>query len=350
MRHALLLGVLALVGVACQAAPPTATTAPEPTRRLATPTAAAAGAAQTPGHAAPAMAAAAAAGPTPERRLAVVATFSVLGDLVRNVAGDRAEVIVLVGPGQDAHTYEPSPADVATIGRAALVFENGVGFEGWLVKQYAAAGARGRRIVVTDGITLQRGGRAHADGAEPAADMGGELDPHVGHDVRHAARMVAVVRDALVQADPGGAPAYAANADRYLAELVALDAWVVDQVGTLPEPRRTLVTNHDTLGYFASRYGFAVVGTALPVSTEGAEPSAGELARLVGRIRRAGAPAIFAENVSNPKLMERIAREAGVRVAPPLYTDALSPPGGEADTYAKMVRYNVATIVGALKG
>lgn len=381
MSRFLLVCVLLLAGVACQtglpaptpspAAPtvapsPTAvsarpTTVPAPTREMSAASTPAAAAATARAAASPTLAPATVApspaitpspavpSPTPARRLAVVATFSTLGDLVKNVGGERVEVVVLVGPGQDTHTFKPSPADVARLARAELVFENGLEFEGWLDKQYAASGTRARRVVATEGMTPQKAGHAHAEGAaEPAHDHG-EFDPHVWHDVKHVMHMVATIRDALARADPTGAAVYKANAERYLAELTALDAWVVEQVRGLPEERRTLVTNHDTFGYFASRYGFAVVGTALPVSTEAAEPSAGELAKLVQRIRRAGAPAVFTENVSNPKLMERIAKEAGVKVAPPLYTDALGPPGGEAETYVKMMRYNVATIVSALK-
>jgi ABC-type Zn uptake system ZnuABC Zn-binding protein ZnuA len=279
-----------------------------------------------------------------------VASFSVLADLVKQVGGERVEVVTLVGPGQDAHTFEPAPTHGVALSRAALVFENGLGFEGWLDKLYAASGSKARRVVVTQGISAQKSGHAHSEGAGEAAHAHGELDPHVWQDVRHAMHMVGVVRDALVHADPGGAGEYGANADRYLSELRALDGWIVEQVRAVPEARRTLVTNHESFGYFASRYGFALVGTAIPgVSTENAEPSAAELAKLIGRIKSTGTPVLFAENVSNPKVLDRIAREAGVKVAPTLYTDALGKPGDPVDTYAKMMRYNVTTIVTALK-
>ena len=279
--------------------------------------------------------------PTPVQpgRLPVVASFSVLADLVKSVGGDRVEVVTLVGPGQDAHTFEPAPTHGVALDRAALVFENGLGFEGWLDKLYAASASSARRVAVTDGISRRKGDDEH-----------GEDDPHVWQDVRHAVHMVGVVRDALVQADPPGAPAYRANAESYLAELRALDAWIVEQVRSVPEPRRTLVTNHDSFGYFASRYGLTVVGTAIPgVSTEASEPSAAELAALVRRIKAAGVPTIFAENVANPKVLERVAQEAGVKVGPRLYTDALDRPGEPVDTYVKMMRYNTTTIVEALK-
>jgi len=290
--------------------------------------------------------------PPPTKRLSVVATFSILGDLVRSVGGDGVELTLLVGPGQDAHTFQPSPADGAKLARADLVFENGLGFEGWLEELYRASGSRARRVVVTEGIAAQKGGPAHAEG-EAEAEAGhsnGELDPHVWQDVRLASHMAGRIGEALAQADPASAALYRANAERYQQELRTLDAWVVDQVQSLPEARRTLVTNHDSLGYFASRYGFTILGTAIPgVSTEASEPAAADLVKLIGRIKSAQVPAIFVENVANPKLMERIAREAGVAVAPPLYTDALGPPGSPVDSYPKMVRHNVSTIVGALR-
>jgi len=279
----------------------------------------------------------------------VVATYSVLGDLVRNVAGDAAEVVTLVGPGGDAHTFDPSPQDGMTVADAAVVFENGVGFETWLDKLHAAGGGKAVRVVVTTGLELREGQCNHQPGAktEPHAH---EDDPHVWHDVRNAAHMVGVVRDRLCELDPPNATAYRANAAAYLARLDALHAWVEAKVGELPPDRRTLVTNHDTFGYFAERYGFRVAGTALAsLSTEAADPSAKEFARLVDAVRAAKVPAVFAENVHNPKLMERLAAEAGVRLAPPLFTDALGPPGSGGDTYEAMVRHNVTTIVAALK-
>ena len=286
----------------------------------------------------------------PTAKLAVVATFTVLGDLVKAVGGDRIELALLVGPGQDAHTFQPTPADAARLARADLLFVNGLGFEGWLEELYRASGSKAKHVVLTEGISAQTGGHAHAEGAAEEAHADGELDPHVWHDVRHAIHMVGRVGDALVQADPANAALYRSNAERYAAELSQLDAWVVEQVQSLPESRRTMVTNHDSFSYFASRYGFAVLGTALSgVSTESSEPTAADVAKLVRRIKGAGVPAVFVENVANPKLIERVAREAGVKVAPPLYTDAIGAAGSPVDSYPKMVRHNVTTIVTSLK-
>jgi len=271
-------------------------------------------------------------------RLKVVATFSILGDFVRSVGGDEIEVRVLVGPGGDAHEFAPSPADGVALAEAALVFENGLGFEPWLDDLYAASGSKAGRSVATEGIQPMS-----------AAEEAGETDPHVWHDVTHAMQMVETIRAALTQADPANAQTYQANADAYIAELRELDAWVMPQVQTLPEARRKLVTSHDTFSYFAARYGFEVVGTALgAASTEVADPAAGEIATLVEAIKATGVPAIFAENIANPRLMEQIANEAGVQLAPTLYTDALGEPGSAGDTYLKLMRYNVTTIVAAL--
>ncbi len=162
--------------------------------------------------------------------------------------------------------------------------------------------------------------------------------------------MVGVIRDRLCEIDPGHADKYRANAAAYLAKLDALHAWVGREVATLPPARRVLVTSHDTFGYFADRYGFTVAGTALAsFSTEASDPSAAAFARLVESVQAAKVPAIFAENVQNPKLMQRLAAEAGVKLAPPLFTDALGKPGSGGDTYEAMTRHNVTTIVAALK-
>jgi ABC-type Zn uptake system ZnuABC Zn-binding protein ZnuA len=285
---------------------------------------------------------------TTNEKLDVVATFSILGDLVQNVGGDRVAVRTLVGPGGDAHTFEPSPADSVALSEASLVFENGLGFEPWLDELYTSSGSRATRVVVTERIEPIKAteGGEQAAGDQPGHD---ESDPHVWSDAGNAIRMVETIRDALAKADTANADTYNANAERYLAELKGLDDFIVAETNKLPSQRRKLVTIHDTFGYFARRYGYEMVGTALgSTSTEAADPSAGELARLIEQIKAAGVPAIFAENVHNPNLMNRIAADAGVKLGPSLYTDALGEPGSEGDTYLKMMRYNVSAIVTAL--
>jgi zinc/manganese transport system substrate-binding protein len=293
-------------------------------------------AAQTPGAAEP---------------LRVVATFSIVGDLVQRVAGGEVAVTTLIGPGVDAHTYDPAPADLVALESADLIVENGLGFEPWLDQFLASAGAPATRVVASEGITP----RVLAAGADGAGHEGedthedGESDPHVWHDVANSIVMVENIRDALVAADPAHAARYEENAAAYIEELRALDEWIREQVAMIPDERRKLVTSHDTFGYFAAAYGFAVIGTALgSLSTEAGDPSAQQIVLLIEQIRAAGVPAIFAENVANPDLMEAIAAEAGVTLAPPLYTDALGPAESPGATYAGMVRANVATIVDAL--
>ena len=283
--------------------------------------------------------------------LHVVATFSVLGDLTQAVGGDAIQLTTLIGPGVDAHTYDPSPADLAMLEQADVIVENGLGFEPWLDNFLDSTNFQGERIIASDGIVPR-----HADETEHDEEAGqdddqahGGDDPHVWHSVPNAIVMVENIRDGLRAADPDRASAYDAGATAKIADLQELDAWVREQVATLPEERRKLVTSHDTFGYFADTYGFQIIGTVLgSLSTEAGDPSARQIAQLIAQIQESGVPAIFAENVANPDLMEAIAAEAGVTLAPPLYSDALGAPGTPGDTYDGMMRSNVETIVQAL--
>ncbi|QIN83624.1 metal ABC transporter substrate-binding protein [Rubrobacter tropicus] len=288
----------------------------------------------------------------------VVATYSILGDLVENVGGEGVESTTLVGPNSDAHTFEPAPSDNAELAEADIVFENGLEFETWLDDLYESSGSGAERAVVTRGLDpLPIAGEEHGHEAEDehaeeheTEEEHGEYDPHVWHDPTNAVVMVEEIRDTLVEADPGNAGAYRSNAERYISELEDLDAGVTDLVDSIPGENRTLFTSHDTFGYFAERYGFEVDTALASVSTETSDPSAGETAGLVREIERSGVPAIFAENVSNPTVMQNIADEAGVELAPTLYTDALGELGSGAGTYVGMVRHNARTISGALGG
>jgi len=271
--------------------------------------------------------------------LPTVATFSILADIVQQVGGDRISLTTLVGPDGDAHTYEPTPGDARALNAAAVVFENGLAFESWLDRLYASSGSRARRVVVSEGIqplTRETGGRT-------------ETDPHIWHDVALASHMAMAVREGLTQADPANADVYAANAGAYLAQLQELDTWVIEQVGTIPAGQRVLVTSHDTFGYFARRYGFQILGSVLPTTTD-AQPSAAQMAALAREIRAVGVPAVFPENVTTARLLDRVAGEARVGVAPLLYSDALGGPDTAGSTYVRIVQYNVATIVSALRG
>ena len=268
--------------------------------------------------------------------LRVVATFSVLGDLVKNVGGDRVEVTVLVGPDGDAHTFEPTPKESIALAQAQVVFENGLHFEHWLDALYIASGSRASRVVTTDGI-------------EPIT-LGNEEDPHAWHDVSNAMLMAERVRDGLIAADPANAAYYKGSAEKYLDELARLDQWIIDTLKDISDDNRKLVTSHDTFGYFAKRYGFTLIGAALEsATTEAADPSAAQIAGIVEKIKSAGVKVVFTENTRNPKLIESVAAEAGVKVAPHLYTDALGPVGSNGETYIKMMRYNAKVLAESLK-
>lgn len=286
----------------------------------------------------------------------MVATYSILGDLVESVGGEEVDVTTLVGPNGDAHTFEPAPSDNAELAGAEVIFQNGLGFEPWLGDLYESSGSEAARVAVTgpiEPLTIAEEEQGHGedahDGDGHEEEAHGEVDPHVWHDVQNAVVMVEAIRDALSEADPGNARAYGRNAKRYVSDLEALDAEVQDQVDSIPAQDRILFTSHDTFGYFAERYGFEVDTALASASTEAGDPSAGQTAELVEEIERSGVPAIFADNVSDAGVMEGIASEAGVELAPPLYTDALGDPGSEGGTYVDMVRYNVSTMSEALR-
>ncbi len=273
--------------------------------------------------------------------LPVIATFSILGDITQQVGGDRIDLRTLVGPNEDSHTFEATPADARATAGAAVIFEIGLDFEAWLPDLYRSSRSGARRVAVTDGMSLLRSG--------DEGHRHGEWDPHVWHDVSKAMQIVDAVRVGLSTADPANAEYYAGNAAAYIAQLEELDAWIVDYVAgyTAPE-RRKLVTMHNSFSYFGARYGFTMLATALGSTSTEAEPSARQFAAVVEQIRDHGVPAIFPENVVDQRLMQRIADEAGVRLAPPLYSDALGPPGGSAESYYAMIVANVTTIIQAL--
>lgn len=286
--------------------------------------------------------------------IAVVATTSVIADLVRNVSGERVRVAVLLPPGTDPHTYTPTPRDVQAIANSQIVFSNGLGLEAWLDEITANAGGKRPNIVVSNGLTPIAGGEHAAEAATGVAGGADQAhantnDPHMWFDVQNAIGYVDNIRKGLQQVDPAGASTYEANATAYTAQLKAFDTQIRASVATLPAERRKLITNHDTFGYFARRYGFTIVGSVFEgVSTE-QEPSAQQIAQLVAHIRAEHVPAIFTENTVNTRLADQVADEAGVKVVTSLYTDALGEPGSAGDTYLKMMRFDVQQIVDALK-
>lgn len=285
-------------------------------------------------------------------KIKLVATFSILGDMVAQVGEDSVDLRVLVPAGSDPHTFEPAPADSVALSEARLIFALGLGFEPWLADMAGASGASAKMVTVVEGIDLlpvgehPHEGETH-EGETPEAEEHDEFDPHVWHNIQNAMIMVGHIRDALITADPDHAARYEANAQKYLKTLQVLDAEVVEILNTIPENQRVLFTNHDVFQYLGARYGLRVQGV-LGVTTEAADPSAAELGDTIEAIRASGVPAIFVEAQLNPQIIELIAREAGVEIAPDLYTDSLSDPDGDASNYVAMMRYNATTIAEAL--
>jgi len=269
----------------------------------------------------------------------VLAAETFLGDIARNVTGDRLPVEDLLLAGVDPHEYQPKPQDVVRLSQAQVLIVNGLGYETWLQKTLDSLSTKPQLIVVTAGLV-------------PASDPTGvhpEGDPHMWMNPLNTVNYVDQIRLGLTQADPAGKDIYAANAAAYIRQLQGLDGWIKDQVAPLPPERRLLVTNHDALGYFASAYGFKVVGAIIPGVSSDASPTARQLADLIQTIRSSRAPAIFLDIGENLKLAQQIASETGVKVVADLYVETLSNSSGPAPTYIDMIKHDVTTIVNALK-
>ena len=271
----------------------------------------------------------------------VVATFSILGDLARNVGGDRVEVSTLVGPDGDAHVYSPTPADGRRLAEAKLVIANGLKLEGWMGRLIKSSGTKARVIEGAKGVQPVKAEGEHGHG-HPHAD----IDPHAWQSVPNVKLYVANIRDGLIAADPAGKADYEASAAAYLAKLDALDTEVRAAVERIPRDRRKIITSHDAFGYFQKAYGVAFVAPQ-GVSTE-AEASAKDVARIIQQIRREKIPAVFLENISDQRLVARIAKESGAKIGGRLYSDALSAEGGAAGTYIDMMRHNITALSAAL--
>lgn len=287
-----------------------------------------------------ALAAGSASAQTPER-LPVVATFSILADLVREVGGERVEVAALVGPDGDGHVYSPTPADARRLATARLVVANGLRFEGWIDRLVKASGTKATVVQAAQGVKALKAADDHGHGHSH-----GGVDPHAWQDVGNAKLYVAAIRDALAKVDPAGAETYRARAEAYALQLDALDREIRDAVAALAPDRRRVITSHDSFAYFEAAYGLDFVAPQ-GVSTE-AEASARDVARIIGQVRRERIRAVFLENVSDPRLVERIAKETGASVGGRLYSDALSGPDGPAPTYIAMMRHNIRAISQAL--
>ena len=278
--------------------------------------------------------------------LEVATSFSLLADLVREVGGERVKVTALVGPNQDAHSFQARPSDARLLGSAQLVVVNGLGFDQWMERLARSSGYQGVLVVASQGVTpLAGGGHSHGHKHGHQHEHGAS-DPHAWQDVANVRRYVANIAAALVAADPQGAAQYRANAARYDAELAALDAEIRAALATVPPERRKVVTSHDAFAYFGRAYGLRFLA-ATGMSNE-SDTSAANLARLVRQLRREQVPAVFLENVNDPRLAEAIRKESGARLGGTLYSDALSAADGPAPTYLALMRNNLAALMEAL--
>ena len=273
-----------------------------------------------------------AAEPVP-RPLQVVASFSILGDMAREIAGDAAQVTTLVGPDSDAHVYEPSPADARRLVSAELVLVNGLGFEGWMERLVRSSATAARVVTVSQGVMPRR--------------LDGAADPHAWQSLANAKRYVENIRAALVHARPAQAPAIDARAAAYQMRIDALEAASQARFAAIPATQRRVITTHDAFGYFGEAFNVAFIAPQR-WSTE-AEPSAADVARVIRQIKSQKARALFIENMTDRRLMDRIAQETGVLVGGTLYADALSAPGTAGDSYLRMLAHNVEAVAGALE-
>jgi ABC-type Zn uptake system ZnuABC Zn-binding protein ZnuA len=263
--------------------------------------------------------------------LKVIAAESFLADIAQNVAGERLTITSLMAPGIDPHAFEPTPQDIARLSDSQLLIINGSGLESWLQNILNNVGGQKKIISASDRLITNNG------------------DPHFWLDPNNVIKYVENIRDGLSTADPQGKTIYSSNADAYIVKLKQLDTWIIGQVASIPPSQRLLVTNHESLGYFASHYGFTIIGSVIPNFSTDAAPSAQQMAQLVDAIKATHAKAIFLEVGNNPQLANQIAAETGLKVITDLYSETLSAPDGKAPNYLAMMQFNVQTIVSALQ-
>lgn len=274
-------------------------------------------------------------------KLRVVATFSVIADIVANVAGDHVELATLVGPDGDSELYQPTAADAATVARANLLLMNGINdeFEPWLDNLLKQAKFAGTKVIVSRGVKALTADDEHPIGRKPVA---AKLDQHAWLDPRNAILYTRNIAAALVRADPANADDYRARGAAYTAELQTLDAWARKQMAAVPTAKRRALSSHDSMQYFANAFGITLI--SVNGWTNLSEPSAAELARLTTQIRQERVHALFLDSITDPRAMERIGRETGAVIGGTLYGDALSKPDGEAGTYIKMIHHDIDVI------
>jgi ABC-type Zn uptake system ZnuABC Zn-binding protein ZnuA len=280
-------------------------------------------------------------GSTQATPLKVVAVESFLGDITRQVAGERVIVVSLIEAGMDPHTFEPIPRDIITISESRLLIVNGGGLENWLQKMIDVQSISIPIVVASSGLTPRL--------PSSSERMDEQLDPHFWLDPVNIKTYVRNIRDALIEMDPAGRDDYERNAGQYILQLDELNTWIDGEVAQIPPENRLLVTNHESFGYFADRYGFKIIGTIIPSVSSGSTPTALQLTDLIGKIQYAKVKAIFLEAGSNPELAQTIASETGVTIVTGLLTHSLTGSDGPADTYINMMKYDTQLIVDALK-
>lgn len=258
----------------------------------------------------------------------VLAVESFLADITKNIVGTRLEVETLMPLGMDPHSFEPTPGDVVKIAESDILIINGAGFEEWLGETITGANEDIKIVESSKGL---------------------EGDPHFWLDPNLVKVYVQNIRDALIESDPQGKDLYTKNAGEYISRLEELDRWIVGEVEKIPIDKRLLVTNHESLGYYADRYGFTVIGSIIPGSSSAAAPSAKDISELIERIKAAGVKAIFLETGSDPKIASQLAGETGIKIVTEIYTHSITAPDGPAPTYIDMIRFNTSKIVEALK-
>jgi zinc/manganese transport system substrate-binding protein len=270
-------------------------------------------------------------------KLKAVASFSILADLVKQVGGDHVDVTAIVGPDGDAHVFQPSPQDAKAVAEANIVVINGLGLEGWMARLIQSSGTKAPVVVASKGVERLQG----------EGEAKGKADPHAWQSIGNAKIYLANIRDGLIAADPVDKADYEANAKAYLGKLDQLEAEVKEAIASIPPKNRKIITTHDAFGYFGRAYGMRFIAPQ-GVSTE-TEPSAKDIAKIIRQIKAQHVPAVFLENISDPRLMQQIARESGAKIGDKLYSDALSKPAAGADTYIDIMHNNIAAFTKALK-
>jgi zinc/manganese transport system substrate-binding protein len=272
-----------------------------------------------------------------------VASFSILGDLVRQVGGDQVTVDVLVGPGADAHVFQPTPTQARQVAQAQIVVSNGLGFEGWLSRLLKTAGYGGQQVVASQGVTPQKeaghGGHSHGDSG---------VDPHAWQNPRHVITYVNNIAQGLCAVNAARCESFRRNAAAYTSQLQGLDAEISAAWSAIPAAQRKVITSHDAFGYYARAYGVKFLAPQ-GMSTD-SEASAKGVARLIRQIKQENIQALFVESIADPRLIAQIGRETGVRPAGELFSDSLSEPGGQAGSYLTMMRANTTALTRAVLG